>query len=136
RSLPPDQEYSESDGLPRRGKQADADLGGRSHADHAPGAGRRGTPEGVGVVRDRRECAGGRWAVRVVLRRGRGNRRGAFAREGRGVDLRPRHAGRTGIRSGREGLIVTSLPGKSAKRVFALDDPAIHLLRNNASYEV
>ncbi len=28
------------------------------------------------------------------------------AREGRGVDLRPRHAGRTGIRSGREGLIV------------------------------
>jgi len=52
------------------------------------GAGRRGTPEGLGVVRDRRECAGGRWAVRIVLRRGRGNRRGAFAREGRGVDLR------------------------------------------------
>jgi len=24
------------------------------------------------------------------------------------------------------------LPGKSAKRVFALDDPAIHLLRKNA----
>jgi transcription antitermination factor NusG len=57
-------------------------------------------------VQDRRECARGRWAVRVVLRGGRGNRRGALAREGRGVDLRPRHAGRTGIRSGREGLIV------------------------------
>jgi len=24
-----------------------------------------------------------------------------------------------------------SLPGKSAKRVFTLDDPAIHLLRRN-----
>ena len=33
---------------------------------------------------------------------------GALAREGRGVDLRPRHAGRTGIRSGREGLIVNA----------------------------
>jgi transcription termination/antitermination protein NusG len=40
------------------------------------------------------------------VRRRRGNRRGALAREGRGVDLRTRHAGRTGIRSGREGLIV------------------------------
>jgi hypothetical protein len=28
-----------------------------------------------------------------------------------------------------------SLPGKSAKRVFVLVDPAIHLLRNNAFYE-
>jgi len=25
----------------------------------------------------------------------------------------------------------SSLPGKNAKRVFALDDPAIHLLRKN-----
>src|SRR5712675_2253790 len=57
-----------------------SDLGARSHADPAPGAGRRGTPEGVGVVRDRRERARGRWAVRFVLRRGRGNRRGALAR--------------------------------------------------------
>ncbi len=31
---------------------------------------------------------------------------GALARQGRGVDLRPRDAGRTGIRSGREGLTV------------------------------
>ena len=29
---------------------------------------------------------------------------GAFAREGGGVDLRPRHAGRTGIRAGGEAL--------------------------------
>jgi transcription termination/antitermination protein NusG len=44
-------------------------------------------------------------SVRVVLRRDRGNRRGALAGQGRGVDLRPRHAGGTGIRSGRKGLI-------------------------------
>ncbi len=73
-------------------------------------------PEGVGVVRDRRERARGRRPVRVVLRRGRGNRRGALAREGRGVDLRPRHAGRTGIRSGREGLI-RSGGGDASKEV-------------------
>lgn len=68
------------------------------------GAGGCGTAEGVGVVRDRRERARGRWPVRLVLGCGRGNRRGALAREGRGVDLRPRHAGRAGIRAGREGL--------------------------------
>ena len=39
----------------------------------APRAGRRRTSEGVGVVRNRRERARGRWPVRVVLRRGRGN---------------------------------------------------------------
>ncbi len=58
----------------------------------------------------------------IVLGRGRGNRRGAFAREGRGVDLRPRHAGRTGIRAGREGLIGNARSAswrKSAKRVLA-----------------
>ena len=32
---------------------------------------------------------------------------GALAREGGGVDLRPRHAGRTGVRAGREGLTVS-----------------------------
>jgi transcriptional antiterminator NusG len=52
------------------------------------GAGRRGAAEAVGVVRDRREGARGRWSVRLVLRRGRGNRRGAVARQGRSVDLR------------------------------------------------
>lgn len=57
----------------------------------------------VGVVRNRRECARGRRPVRLVLRRGGRNRRGAFAREGRGVDLRPRNARGTGIRSGRKG---------------------------------
>jgi hypothetical protein len=42
---------------------------------------------------------------------GRGSRRGAVAPQGGSVDLRPRNAGRTGIRSGREGLIVSgSLP--------------------------
>ena len=39
-----------------------------------------------------------------------------FAREGRGVDLRPRHAGRTGIRSGREGLIVYLASGDALRR--------------------
>jgi hypothetical protein len=36
--------------------------------------------------------------------------RNALARQGRGVDLRPPDAGRTGIRSGREGLTATSAP--------------------------
>ena len=62
-------------------------------------------PKAVGVVRDRRERPRRRRPVRVVLRRGRGNRRGPLARQGRGLDLRPRDAGGTGIRSGREGLI-------------------------------
>ncbi len=35
---------------------------------------------------------------------GRGSRRGEGPPEGRGVDLRSRHAGRTGILAGREGL--------------------------------
>ena len=34
-----------------------------------------------------------------------------------GVDLRPRHAGRTGIRSGREGLILVSLPGLTRQSI-------------------
>ena len=42
----------------------------RGDADPAPGAGRRRTSEGVGVVRNRRERPRGRWPVRVVLRRG------------------------------------------------------------------
>ena len=42
----------------------------RGDADPASGAGGRRTSEGVGVVRNRRERPRGRWAVRVVLRRG------------------------------------------------------------------
>jgi transcription antitermination factor NusG len=52
------------------------------------------------------EAFRGRRPVRIVLRRGGRNRRRPLARQGRSLDLRPRNAGRTGIRSGREGLIV------------------------------
>ena len=41
---------------------------------------------------------------------GRGNRRGAFARQGRGLDLRPRDAGRSRIRPGREDLTGPAQP--------------------------
>ena len=75
----------------------------------------RRAAEGGDPVRDRRERARGRRAVRLVQRRGRGSRRIAFARQGRGVDLRPRDAGRPRIRPGREGLGVTS-PWPAPKR--------------------
>ena len=52
-------------------------------------------------------------SIRVVQRhRGRGRRR-PLARQGRGVDLRPRDAGRTGIRTGREDISPPSWPGLS-----------------------
>ena len=59
-------------------------------------------PKPVGVVRGRRAGARVGRAVRLVQRHGRGSRRGPLAREGGGVDLRPRHAGRAGIRAGGE----------------------------------
>ena len=40
-----------------------------------------------------------------LQRRGRGSRRGARAPQGGSFDFRPCHAGRAGIRTGREGLI-------------------------------
>ena len=55
-------------------------------------------------VRGRRAGPRLRRAVRIVQRRGRGSRRGALPPQGRGVDLRPRHAGRTGIHAGRQDL--------------------------------
>ena len=73
-------------------------------AHHPPGAGRHRTAEAVGLVRSRRAGAGVRRAVRLVQRHRRGSRRRPLARQGRGVDLRPRHAGRAGIRPGREAI--------------------------------
>src|SRR5260370_35764502 len=86
--------------------QAEADSVSISQVQPEPRAGRLRTRDCFGSVRERRECPRRRRAGRVILGGGRGNRRGPLAREGRGVDLRPRYAGRTGIRSGREGLIV------------------------------
>ena len=68
----------------------------------APGAGRHRAAEAVGVVRSRRAGARVRRPVCLVQRHGGGSRRGPFAAQGRGLDLRPRHAGGTGIRAGRE----------------------------------
>ena len=78
-------------------------IGGRAHP--GPGAGRRRASEAFGQLRDRR--AGPRFGrpVRFVQRHRPGSRRGACAPQGGGFDLRPRHAGRARIRSGREGLI-------------------------------
>ena len=61
----------------------------------------------AGVVRDRRDGEGRRRAVRLVLRQGRGGRRGALAAQGGRVDLRARDARRVGIRAGREGTGLT-----------------------------
>ena len=65
---------------------------------HSAGAGRHRSAEALGVVRSRRAGARVGRSVRVVQRHGRGSRRGPFAREGRGVDLRQSDAGRTRIR--------------------------------------
>jgi len=60
-------------------------------------------------------------------RHGRGSRRGPFAPQGRGLDLRPRDAGRARIRAGREALSLLCSPGGSrALRPLGLsagDDP-------------
>ena len=65
----------------------------------------RGTSEVVDHLRDRRAGPRGRRSVHLVQRRGGRSGRRPFAPEGRGVDLRPRDAGRTGIHAGRKGLI-------------------------------
>ena len=51
-------------------------------------------PEALGLVRGRRAGARVGRAVRLVQRHGGGSGRGPLARKGRGVDLRPRDAGR------------------------------------------
>src|SRR6185312_15958248 len=85
--------------------EADADFRRRGRPHPASGAGRHRAAEAVGVVRDRRAGARVRRAVRLVQRHGRGSRRRPLAREGRGVDLRPRDAGRAGVWAGREAMI-------------------------------
>ena len=80
-----------------------SDAEARAHP--APGAGRHRAAEALGLVRGGRAGARLRRPVRLVQRHGRGGRRGPLARQGRGVDLRPRDAGRTGIRAGREAVV-------------------------------
>ena len=79
--------------------------GFRGRAHPRSGSGRRRASEAFDLVRDRRAGSRLRWSVRLVQRHGSGCGRRAFAPEGRSLDLRPRDAGRAGIRSGREGLI-------------------------------
>ena len=55
-------------------------------------------------LRDRRAGARGRRSLHLLHRHGGRSRRGPFAPQGGGVDLRPRHPGRTGIHAGRKGL--------------------------------
>src|SRR3546814_241403 len=60
--------------------------------------------EALDRVRDRRAGAGGRRALHLVQRPGRGSRRGARPPQGGGVDLRALHAGRAGVLAGREAV--------------------------------
>jgi transcriptional antiterminator NusG len=60
--------------------------------------------QAVGVLRGRRAGPGLGRPVRILQRHGGGGRRVALAPQGRGVDLRPRDSGRTGIRPSREDL--------------------------------
>ena len=55
-------------------------------------------------LRDRRAGARCRRPLRLVQRHRRGGRRGPRPPQGRGLDLRPRDAGRARIRAGREDL--------------------------------
>ena len=64
-------------------------------------------PKPSDQLRGRRAGPRLRRALRLLQRRRRGGRRGPGPPQGGGVHLRPRHAGRTRIRSGREGLIVS-----------------------------
>ena len=59
-------------------------------------------PQAIDQFRDRRAGARRRRSVHLVQRHGRGSGRRSVRAEGRGVDLRPADAGRTGIRAGRE----------------------------------
>ncbi len=70
----------------------------------AAGAGRHRAAEAVGVVRGGRAGSRVGRSVRLVQRHGGGGRRRPLAAQGRGVDLRPRHAGRAGIRTGGEAI--------------------------------
>jgi transcription antitermination factor NusG len=56
-------------------------------------------------LRDWRTGTRGRRPIHIFHRHGRRGRRGAQPREGRGLDLRARNAGRVGIHAGRESLI-------------------------------
>ena len=61
-------------------------------------------PKATISLRGRRDRARRRWSLRLLQRHRRGGRRGSLARQGGGVDLRPRHAGRAGVLPGGEGL--------------------------------
>ena len=78
-------------------------------------------PKATDLLRGRRDRARRRRALRLLQRLRRGGRRGALARQGRRLDLRPRHSGRTGIRAGRKvqrfGLCSRQPSGPSDERL-------------------
>ena len=83
-------------------------------AHHPSGAGRHRTAEAVGFFRSGRAGAGIGRAVCFLQRHGGGGRRGTLAAQSRGVDFRPRHAGRAGVRAGGE-IVVLLHPARGEK---------------------
>ena len=77
-------------------------------------------PKSTIHLRDRRAGAGGRRPLHLLHRHGGRSGRGPQPREGRRVDLRPRHAGRAGIHASREDLSESRLrrlcPGEPSSR--------------------
>ena len=105
-------------------------------AHHPSGAGRHRAAEAVGLLRGRRAGARVGRPVRLVQRHGRGSRRRPLAAQGRGVDLRPRHAGRTGIRAGGEAVSPTSLRGTVESAAWEVRrSPAVESRTTNRSRE-
>ena len=105
-------------------------------ADQGPGRRGRRAAEGLDPLRDRRERARRRRSLRLLQRRRRGSRRGALARQGRRVDLRPRDAGRSRIRPGRESLSLAPRDLSPRNNADTRDDNQArgpHLRRANVS---
>ena len=73
-------------------------------------------PEALDHVRGRRAGARIGRAVRLVQRHGRGSGRGALADQSGREHFRPAHAGRAGIRSGREDLSAQVVGGEGARQ--------------------
>src|SRR5205085_704108 len=90
-------------------------LGSRGSAHPQPGAGGNRAAETLDHLRGRRAGARVRWAVRLVQRHGGGSRREPLARQGRGVDLRPRDPGRARVRASREALAAGMRPALAAR---------------------
>ena len=71
---------------------------------------RRAEAEGQCRLRDRRCGEGARWPVRQLQRRRGGARLRPRPSEGQRLHLRPRDAGRTGVRAGRDGSSKAASP--------------------------